>query len=59
MISPLPGACALKPGSATLPFFGVELGLMDENGKLIETTEASGNLVIKAQLARADPQRLW
>jgi len=47
MISPLPGACALKPGSAALPFFGVEPGLMDENGKLIETTEGSGNLVIK------------
>jgi acetyl-CoA synthetase len=46
MISPLPGACALKPGCATRPFFGVELGLMDENGKLIEDREASGNLVI-------------
>ncbi len=47
MITPLPGATALKPGSATRPFFGVELGLMDESGKLIEETEASGNLVIK------------
>jgi len=46
MISPLPGACALKPGSATRPFFGVAPGLMDENGKLIESTEATGNLVI-------------
>jgi acetyl-CoA synthetase len=46
MISPLPGATALKPGSATRPFFGVELGLMDENGRLIEEQEASGNLVI-------------
>ena len=48
MISPLPGACALKPGSATRPFFGVEPGLMDENGKLIDSIEASGNLVIKS-----------
>ncbi|MDH3640570.1 MAG: acetate--CoA ligase [Gammaproteobacteria bacterium] len=46
MITPLPGATALKPGCATRPFFGVELGLMDENGKLIEATEAAGNLVI-------------
>jgi len=46
MISPLPGACPLKPGSATRPFFGVAPGLMDENGKLIESTEGSGNLVI-------------
>jgi acetyl-CoA synthetase len=46
MISPLPGATTLKPGSATLPFFGVQPGLMDEQGKLIEATEARGNLVI-------------
>jgi len=46
MISPLPGATALKPGSATLPFFGVEPGLVDDSGKLIEETEARGNLVI-------------
>ncbi|MFW6094565.1 MAG: acetate--CoA ligase [Pseudomonadota bacterium] len=46
MISPLPGATPLKPGSATRPFFGVEPGLVDENGKLIEETEARGNLVI-------------
>ena len=46
MISPLPGAMTLKPGSATLPFFGVEPALMDAEGRLIETTEASGNLVI-------------
>jgi acetyl-CoA synthetase len=46
MITPLPGATALKPGSATRPFFGVIPGIVDENGKLIETTEGSGNLVI-------------
>ncbi len=46
MIAPLPGATALKPGSATLPFFGVQPGLVDENGRLIEETEARGNLVI-------------
>ena len=46
MIAPLPGATDLKPGSATRPFFGVQPGLVDENGRLIEETEASGNLVI-------------
>ncbi len=47
MITPLPGATDLKPGSATLPFFGVQLGLMDEAGNEIEGNEVSGNLVIK------------
>ncbi|MGE3759901.1 MAG: acetate--CoA ligase, partial [Pseudobdellovibrionaceae bacterium] len=35
LISPLPGAVALKPGSATLPFFGVQPVLLDTNGKEI------------------------
>ncbi len=47
MIAPLPGAFDLKPGSATLPFFGVQPALMDENGELLEGA-ASGNLVIQA-----------
>ncbi len=46
MITPLPGATDLKPGSATRPFFGVKPALMDAEGNLIEATEASGNLVI-------------
>jgi acetyl-CoA synthetase len=46
MITPLPGATDLKAGSATLPFFGVQPGLVDETGKLIAETEARGNLVI-------------
>ncbi len=46
MITPLPGATDLKPGSATRPFFGVAPALMDAEGNLIEATEASGNLVI-------------
>lgn len=45
MITPLPGATALKPGSATLPFFGVKPVILDENGKEIEGA-ASGNLAI-------------
>jgi acetyl-CoA synthetase len=46
MITPLPGATALKPGSATRPFFGVELALLDAEGKVLTETEAEGNLVI-------------
>jgi acetyl-CoA synthetase len=46
MITPLPGATPLKPGSATRPFFGVQPGLVDDQGQLITATEARGNLVI-------------
>jgi acetyl-CoA synthetase len=45
LITPLPGATALKPGSATLPFFGVQPAIVDPNGHLIEG-EGSGNLVL-------------
>ncbi|MEW5249664.1 acetate--CoA ligase [Microbulbifer discodermiae] len=47
MITPLPGAMALKPGSATLPFFGVQPALLDEQGREIEG-EGEGALVMKA-----------
>jgi len=46
MITPLPGATELKPGSATLPFFGVQPALVDADGKVIDDVEASGNLVV-------------
>ena len=46
MITPLPGATPLKPGSATRPFFGVKPELVDPEGTIIDTPEASGNLVI-------------
>jgi len=46
LISALPGAIDLKPGSATLPFFGVQPGLVDNEGNLIEGA-GSGNLVIR------------
>jgi acetyl-CoA synthetase len=46
MITPLPGATALKPGSASRPFFGVKPALMDPDGNLINAPAASGNLVI-------------
>ena len=45
LISPLPGAMKLKPGSATLPFFGVKPGIVNDKGELIEGA-GSGNLVI-------------
>ncbi len=45
LIAPLPGATALKPGSATLPFFGIEPALMDADGGAL-TGAAAGNLVI-------------
>ncbi|HET9935021.1 MAG TPA: acetate--CoA ligase [Methyloceanibacter sp.] len=45
LITPLPGATKLKPGSATLPFFGVQPALVDNDGNAIEG-EGSGNLVI-------------
>ena len=47
MLTPLPGATPLKPGSATFPFFGVEPVLLDDEGKEIEGNPASGNLAIK------------
>ena len=46
LITPLPGAIALKPGSATVPFFGVEPALVDDTGTELEGP-ASGALVIK------------
>ncbi|MGY3369711.1 acyl-coenzyme A synthetase/AMP-(fatty) acid ligase [Bradyrhizobium sp. GM2.4] len=45
LISPLPGATALKPGSATLPFFGVMPEVVDASGAVL-TGACEGNLVI-------------
>ncbi len=45
MLTPLPGAIKLKPGSATKPFFGVVPGIVDDKGKLLKG-ECSGSLVI-------------
>ncbi len=46
LITPLPGATALKPGSATRPFFGVVPALVSNEGDLIDGNPAEGNLVI-------------
>ncbi len=45
MISPLPGAIATKPGSATLPFFGVKPAIVDAEGT-VQQGAAEGNLLI-------------
>lgn len=45
LITPLPGATNLKPGSATRPFFGVKPQLVDSDGKVIDGA-ADGNLCI-------------
>ena len=45
LITPLPGATTTKPGSATLPFFGVQPAIVDNDGKILEGA-CEGNLVI-------------
>ena len=45
LISPIAGITPVKPGSATLPFFGVKPELVDEQGEILEG-ENSGNLII-------------
>jgi acetyl-CoA synthetase len=47
LIAPIPGATALKPGSATLPLPGVEPALVDGEGRLLDGA-AEGNLVLNA-----------
>lgn len=52
IVTPLPGATPLKPGSATLPFFGIDLEVLDpQSGKVIpfvEGEESSGVLCVKS-----------
>jgi len=45
MITPIPGAVKMKPGSATRPFFGVQPAIVDNEGNVLEGA-AEGNLVI-------------
>ena len=47
MITPLPGATATKPGSATFPFFGVEPVILDDKSNELEGNGVSGLLAIK------------
>ena len=46
MITPLPGAIPTKPGSATLPFFGVDAAVVDDNGKEVPPN-VGGKLIIR------------
>jgi acetyl-CoA synthetase len=46
MITPLPGATPTKPGTATLPFFGIDAAVVDEQGDEVGTNEG-GKLVIR------------
>tara|TARA_B110001454_G_scaffold14611_1_gene13162 strand:+ start:99 stop:2048 length:1950 start_codon:yes stop_codon:yes gene_type:complete len=48
LISPLPGATPTKPGSATLPFFGVHPVLMTDEGKEIQGNNVQGLLALKS-----------
>ena len=63
MISALPGATNLKPGSATIPFFGVEPVLLTSNGEEIKENDVTGLLAIKrswpgmARTIQSDHQR--
>jgi acetyl-CoA synthetase len=45
LITPLPGATALKPGSATRPFFGIQPQIVDNDGNVLENA-ADGNLCL-------------
>jgi acetyl-CoA synthetase len=47
LITPLPGVTPCEPGSATLPFFGVEPVIVDDAGKVIEGNNVAGNLCIR------------
>jgi acetyl-CoA synthetase len=46
LITPLPGVTPLKPGSATLPFFGVDPVIVNEEGEVLEGKNVAGNLCI-------------
>ncbi len=47
LITPLPGATPCKPGSATLPFFGIEPVLVNEEGREVHGNSVAGNLCLK------------
>jgi acetyl-CoA synthetase len=47
LLTPLPGVTPTKPGSATLPFFGVKPVVVDDDGKVLEGHDVSGNLCLE------------
>ena len=58
LITPLPAVTPLKPGSATLPFFGVEPVLLDQDGTELTGNPATGYLCIKRSVARHHAHRV-
>ena len=58
LITPLPGATDLKPGSATRPFFGVQPQLVDDEGEVLERCRRRQSLHHRF-LAGPDAHRLW
>ena len=58
LITPLPGVTATKPGSATLPFFGVKPLVVDDDGKILEGNGVAGNLCI-AQAWPGQARTVW
>lgn len=65
MITPQPGVTDLKPGSATLPFYGIQPALLDEGGKELIENDTSGLLCMKfpwpgmARTVYGDHQRFY
>jgi acetyl-CoA synthetase len=47
IVTPLPGCSPTKPGAASYPFFGIELGIMDQKGNEVHGNDVSGVLVVK------------
>ncbi len=47
LMTPLPGVTPLKPGSATLPFFGIKPLVVDDEGKVLEGNDVTGNLCLE------------
>ena len=65
LISPLPGATPTKPGTATLPLFGIKPALVDDDGNILEGSGVRGNLCIleswpgQMRGIYGDPQRFF
>ena len=47
LMTPLPGVTPLKPGSATLPFFGIKPLVVDDDGNILEGNDVTGNLCLE------------
>ena len=47
LMTPLPGVTPVKPGSATLPFFGIKPLVVDDDGNVLEGNDVSGNLCLE------------